>query len=79
MKQFTDENGRGWVARPAEEPTPRHHGKWYLVFESADQTGEAYPVPEFRWQNQPTADRTLRTMSDFELRRRLQSALIRRA
>jgi hypothetical protein len=29
-------------------------------------------MPEVRWQTQATAQRTLRTMSDFELRRRLQ-------
>lgn len=74
MKKFTDEQGREWVATAAEEQTPRHHGKWYLVFEAADQSGEKLPVPEVRWQTQATGARTIRTMSDFELRRRVNAA-----
>lgn len=77
MKQFTDERGEQWVAEAIEEQTPRHHGKWYLVFHAANAHDQQFPVPEVRWQTAATAARTLRTMSDFELRRRLQSALKR--
>jgi hypothetical protein len=70
MKTFTDETGAAWVAGAREENTPRHHGRWYLVFES--QAGaDALTMPEVRWQTRGTAERTLNTMSDFELRRRL--------
>ena len=77
MKQFTDANGEQWVATAVEEETPRHHGRWYLVFHPANASDQLCPVPEVRWQTAATAARTLRTMSDFELRRRLQSALER--
>ncbi len=77
MKNFTDERGGKWVARAVEENTPRHHGKWYLVFEPVERPGERLPVPEVRWQTQASGARTLRTMSDFELRRRLNAALQR--
>lgn len=69
MKQFTDEAGTAWVASAREEDTPRHHGRWYLVFEGPD--GGIMPMKEVRWQTRATAARTLRTMSEFELRRRL--------
>jgi hypothetical protein len=69
MKSITDEAGAEWTATAREENTPRHHGRWYLVFEAAD--GSALPMPEVRWQTRATAERTLRTMSPFELLRRL--------
>lgn len=69
MKTFVDESGIGWTASAREEDTPRHHTRWYLVFEGPDDT--VYPVPEVRWQTRATAERTLRTMSAFELLRRL--------
>ena len=77
MKQFTDERGESWVATALEEHTPRHHGRWYLVFHPAGQDDQYVPVPEVRWQTSATAARTLKTMSEFELRRRLSSALKR--
>lgn len=69
MKSIVDESGVDWTATAREEKTPRHHGRWYLVFESAD--GRVLPMPEVRWQTRVTAQRTLLTMSDFELLRRL--------
>ncbi|HEX6135009.1 MAG TPA: hypothetical protein VFZ24_13665 [Longimicrobiales bacterium] len=75
MRSFTDESGSPWVASAREEDTPRHHGRWYLVFEAPD--GAVLPMPEVRWQTRSTAERTLLTMSIFELRRRLHIVLER--
>lgn len=69
MMSFIDESGASWTASAREEDSPRHHTRWYLVFESPD--GEVLPMPEVRWQTRATAERTLRTMSGFELRRRI--------
>jgi hypothetical protein len=77
MKQFSDEAGTGWVAGAREENTPRHHGRWYLIFHRADDESATLSMPEVRWQTRATAERTLRTMSDFELRRRLHIVLER--
>lgn len=74
MRKFTGEDGRDWVATAAEEDTPRHHGRWYLVLHPADADTERLILPEVRWQNRMTAERSIRTMSDFELRRRLRMA-----
>ena len=74
MRNFTDGHGRTWVADPIEEATPRHHGRWYLVFHPADAAAPQLPAPEVRWQTLATAERTMATMSLFELRRRLATA-----
>lgn len=79
MRSFTDEQGRAWVAGAREEVTPRHHGRWYLVFHLDEPDAPDLPVPEIRWQTAETAERTVRTMSEFELRRRLHAASSRAA
>lgn len=75
--QFEDDSGRQWVATAREENTPRHHTRWYLVFHLAGSDDRLFPMAEVKWQTRETADRTLRTMSVFELRRRLATALSR--
>lgn len=71
MKTFADDSGREWVATAVEEQTPRHHGRWYLVFQSSGGDSAPLPMPEVRWQNAATAERTILAMSEFELRKRL--------
>lgn len=78
MREFTDERHMRWIATATEEDTPRHHGRWYLVFHPADTGTPRLPSPEVRWQTLASAERTIATMSVFELRRRLLS-LERRA
>jgi len=75
MKTFADESGRMWVASAREEDTPRHHGRWYLVFHPEGDDSSPLEMLDVRWQTQATAARTLQTMSDFELRRRLHIML----
>lgn len=74
MKTFQGADGRDWVATAREEDTPRHHGRWYMVLHLADGSGPDLPVPEIRWKSRHTAERTLLSMSDFELRRRARIA-----
>ncbi len=71
MREFTDERGRAWRAGAIEEDTPRHHGRWYLYFRPADAETPRIEVPDVRWQTLRSAERTLGTMSVFDLRRRL--------
>ena len=77
MKTFEFEGSERWVATAQRENTERHHGVWFLVFHREGDPGEVLPVFEVRWQTDATAERTLKTMSDFELRRRLKSAIAR--
>jgi len=74
MRKFTDEHGGGWIAGVKEEKTPRHHGRWYLVFHPDGGDTPSLATPEVRWQSQASAERTIGTMSLFELRRRLAGA-----
>ena len=74
MREFTDEQGAVWSAFAAEEDTPRHHGRWYLVFHPVGAEVPLLAAPEVRWQSRASAERTLATMSLFELRRRLNGA-----
>ena len=74
MRNFQDEQGREWTATAREESTPRHHGRWYLAFHPAADPGTLIPLPEVRWQTAQSAQRTLGTMSEFELLRRLVTA-----
>ena len=76
MRGFTDDDGAAWTAEAREEQTPRHHGRWFLVFRSGN---EEYEMPEVRWQTQPSAQRILTTASEFELRRRLKNVRARNA
>lgn len=77
MRTFKDESGQGWTAGVEREDTVRHHGLWYMVIRRDGVSAAPLDVPEIRWQTEATAERTLLTMSEFELRRRLQSAIIR--
>ncbi len=74
MKTFMGEDGRAWTATALEEDTPRHHGRWYLALHPEDSPERPLAVPEIRWKTRATAKRTLHSMSDFELRRRLRIA-----
>jgi hypothetical protein len=72
MRTFEDEAGQRWVASVREEDTPRHHGRWYLVFHPEHDDSAPLAMLDVRWQTAETGARTLRTMSVFELRRRLR-------
>ncbi len=77
MRTFEDETGRAWIATAEEEDTPRHHGRWYLVFRPADAEKPRLAMPEVRWKNLQTAERTIATMGTVELRRRLRTLMRR--
>jgi hypothetical protein len=72
MKNFAGEDGREWVATADQEDVPRHHGRWYMVLRPADEAGPRLVLPEVRWQTRHTAERSIQSMSEFELRRRLR-------
>lgn len=76
MRQFRDHEGNAWVASVAREEGGDYKGRFYLALKSA-AGGDSPPVflTDVRWNSQRTAERTLATMSEVELRRRLRSAL----
>lgn len=75
MREFEDEQGAPWVADVAERPGPDYKGRYYFVMTPRDGGAEdAVALLDIRWNNERTALRTLETMSEVELRRRLRSA-----
>lgn len=75
MREFEDHDGRVWVAGVAQRPGPDFKGRFYFVAEPRDgEDDERVRLDDVRWNSEKTARRTLRTMSDVELRRRLRSA-----
>ncbi len=77
MRAFVDESDREWVATALEEDTPRHHGRWYLAFHPAGDAERVLAMDEVRWKTRETAERTIRSMSEAELRRRLRTVRAR--
>lgn len=75
MRTFQDEEGRGWVATIRQRPGEDYKGRYYF-FVVPEEGGEGAGVAliDVRWNSERTARRTLETMSDVELRRRLRSA-----
>lgn len=79
MREFEDQEGRTWVATVRERPGPDYKGRFYFFVqpkEGREEDGTA--LMDVRWNSRRTADRTLSTMSEVELRRRLRSARGRR-
>lgn len=76
MREFTDVNGREWMAMVREEGGTDYKGRFYLVLQlMEDEETEPLELREVRWNSEQTAGRTLSTMSVVELRRRLRSAV----
>lgn len=76
MRQFVDDRSDPWVAFVARAEGGDYKGAFYFVMKRAgDGGGDSVALTDVRWNSTRTAERTLATMSDVELRRRLRSAL----
>jgi hypothetical protein len=73
MREFTDGAGGEWVATVRERPGPDYKGRYYFFLEPSGG-GAGVALVDVRWNSERTAQRTLETMSEVELRRRLRSA-----
>ena len=78
MREFVDGSGAVWVASVRERLGPDYKGRYFFFLEPA-RGGGGLALLDVRWNSERTARRTLETMSDVELRRRLRSALGRGA
>jgi len=75
MREFQDQEGKDWVATVGKREGLDFKGRYYFVLRPRDgDEGEAVELTDVRWNSEKTARRTLETMSDVELRRRLRSA-----
>jgi hypothetical protein len=75
LRDFTDAEGRRWTASAREEKGTDYKGRFHLVLTPQDGEGDSVALEDVRWNSERTAGRTLDTMSEVELRRRLRSAL----
>jgi hypothetical protein len=75
LRDFTDAGGNRWTASVREEQGTDYKGRYYLVLAPSAEPAETVALDDIRWNSERTARRTLETMSDGELRRRLRSAL----
>lgn len=79
MREFEDAEGRLWAATVRERPGPDYQGRYCFSVRPADSPEDpGIPLVDVRWNSIRTAERTLKTMSEVELRRRLRSAVGRR-
>lgn len=75
MRSFRDDAGRTWIATVRERPGHDYKGRYSFVFaREGDEGGQPIELADVRWNSLKTAQRTLATTSDVELRRRLRSA-----
>jgi hypothetical protein len=75
VKEFNDENGETWIATVASRPGTDYKGRFFFEMKPAEgDPEELVQLVDIRWNSEKTALRTLQTMSDVELRRRLRSA-----
>lgn len=75
MREFLDEDGQVWLATIRTEGGTDYKGRHYLYLVPKDGEEEGgHGLSDVRWNSRLTASRTLSTMSDVELRRRLRSA-----
>lgn len=77
MKRFVDDGGLNWVASVNERPGEDYKGRFGFVM-APDGGGAELELADVRWNSRKTAERTLRTMSTQELRKRLRSGLGRK-
>ena len=76
MRTFIDGKDENWVAGVKERPGDDYKGRYWFVMTPGDTArGKEVELIDVRWNSQKTAERTLMTMSEAELRRRLHSAL----
>lgn len=76
MRTFQDVNGRTWVASVTERPGHDYKGRYHLTMvpESGESDERGIDLLDVRWNTERTARRSLETMSEVELRRRLRQA-----
>lgn len=73
MREFEDATGQRWIATVQGREGLDYQGRFHFVLRPA-AGGDPVELQDVRWNSEYTARRTLETMSDVELRRRLRSA-----
>ena len=76
MKKFLDDEGNTWVASVRARPGEDYKGRYCLLLRPENAPPEeGVELSDVRWNSRRTAERTLKTMSVTELRRRHRWAM----
>ena len=80
MRTFQDESGATWVASVKERAGGDYKGRFtFVIVPDGGTQAQEVELEDVRWNSQRTAERTLQTMAESELKRRLRSAMGRAA
>jgi hypothetical protein len=74
VREFVDEKGGRWVVGVGERQGPDYKGRFRFEAKLAGDPSRVVALDDVRWNNEATARRTLETMSEVELGRRLRWA-----
>ena len=75
MREFQDEDGALWMASVGQRQGQDYKGRYYFRLARADdREREEVSLEDVQWNSPKTAERTLETMSEEDLRRRLRWA-----
>ncbi len=75
MREFRDVDGEPWVASIRERDGDDYKGRYCFFFYPGNRPEEeGVPLVDVRWNSPQTAKRTLTTMSEVELQKRLKVA-----
>jgi hypothetical protein len=76
MREFKDERGETWLASVLEREGEDYKGRFFFRLSPKDGAQEpCILLRDVTWNSSKTAERTLNTMSEVELRRRLKIGL----
>jgi hypothetical protein len=75
MRTFQDETGATWVASVRKRKDDDYKGRFcFVMAQEGGESSREVGLEDVCWNSEKTARRTLLTMSETELRRRLRSA-----
>jgi hypothetical protein len=77
VREFNDDHGNSWTATVSVRKGLDYKGRYSLVFHPTGEPEPLLNLADVRWNSEKTALRTVETMSEVELRRRLRWAVDR--
>jgi hypothetical protein len=74
VRDFVDELGERWIVGVGERPGVDYKGRFRFEAKLQGEADRTIALDDVRWNNEKTAQRTLDTMSEAELGRRIRWA-----
>jgi hypothetical protein len=74
VREFVDEQGERWIVGVGERPGINYKGRIRFEARLQGEHGRVVELNDVRWNSEKNARRTLETMSEVELARRVRWA-----